>query len=295
MRRYQKLIIACLAVLAAIGIYWYHRPHSVPPAPFTIQRPYSGFLYRELIKSNPDQRVYIMRVALNHPEIHIRVVPAGPDPDGDGKWQTTLQTVSSVARRENFAVAVNGDFFAAKNTVDIEGIHSGFTPGKWATVRGPAVTDGRIWATHKGPRAALWVDAENKVHIGELSEVPPGTKQAIGGSCLILKNGMIPPENGDDPLVHPRTVIGLRDNGKILVIVVVDGRHPGRTGMRLTEIATQMWQLKCTDAINLDGGGSSEMVCRNPQSGEYQIVNWPSDDRERGVANVLGVEITEKK
>lgn len=80
---------------------------------------------------------------------------------------------------------------------------------------------------------------------------------------------------------HPRTAIGWRPDGK-LVLVVVDGRQPASTGMTIEELAALMRELDCTDAMNLDGGGSTTMVIRN------RIVNRPSDPTgERPVSDAL--------
>lgn len=81
---------------------------------------------------------------------------------------------------------------------------------------------------------------------------------------------------------HPRTAIGLRRDGKLL-LVVVDGRQPKKSvGMTIPELAGLMAELGCVEALNLDGGGSSTMVVKN------RIVNSPSDATgERPVSDAL--------
>ena len=94
---------------------------------------------------------------------------------------------------------------------------------------------------------------------------------------------------------HPRTAVGIRDGGKTLVLVVIDGRKKGvAVGMSLRETADVMLKFGCRDALNLDGGGSSMLGIRNPKTGKMEIKNNPSDGRERSVANVLGVSVTPK-
>jgi exopolysaccharide biosynthesis protein len=46
-------------------------------------------------------------------------------------------------------------------------------------------------------------------------------------------------------------------------------------------MAAIMLDLGAVDALNLDGGGSSTMVI------EGQVVNKPSDDRERELTNAI--------
>ena len=79
---------------------------------------------------------------------------------------------------------------------------------------------------------------------------------------------------------QPRTLAGVRADGKLL-LVTVDGRRPGwSTGMTLPEAARLMRSLGAREALNLDGGGSSTMTVRG------QVVNRPSDRTgERPVSN----------
>jgi len=81
---------------------------------------------------------------------------------------------------------------------------------------------------------------------------------------------------------HPRTLAGVRADGKLL-LVTVDGRRPGwSTGMTLFEAARLMRSLGARDALNLDGGGSSTMTVRG------EVVNRPSDrGGERRVSNAV--------
>lgn len=79
---------------------------------------------------------------------------------------------------------------------------------------------------------------------------------------------------------QPRTLAGVRADGKLL-LVTVDGRRPGwSTGVTLPEAARLMRSLGARDALNLDGGGSTTMTVRG------QVVNRPSDRTgERPVSN----------
>lgn len=79
----------------------------------------------------------------------------------------------------------------------------------------------------------------------------------------------------------PRTALGVNGQGRLL-LVVVDGRQPGHSvGMTLVELARLMQDLGAQHALNLDGGGSTEMVVCG------EIVNRPSDGRERPVGDAL--------
>ncbi|MCF7972263.1 MAG: phosphodiester glycosidase family protein, partial [Phycisphaerae bacterium] len=106
-----------------------------------------------------------------------------------------------------------------------------------------------------------------------------GVDTAIGGRPLLVVNGMKETFGPNQPR-HPRTAIGW--NARHYFLVVVDGRQEGLSvGMSLPELADLMVELKCTDAMNLDGGGSSTLWLAG------HIMNSPSDRQERRIANGL--------
>ena len=117
--------------------------------------------------------------------------------------------------------------------------------------------------------------------------------QALGGGPVIVKDGkavfrayeLFTP---DQLLPHnPRTAVGQRADGKI-VMLVVDGRQPGYSvGMTNFELAQAMVRLGCVTASALDSGGSSTMAF------DGQLLNQPSDDTgERAVKEALLVYYT---
>lgn len=84
---------------------------------------------------------------------------------------------------------------------------------------------------------------------------------------------------------NPRTAIGYtKDND--LVLVAVDGREGSSVGLTLVELANFMKSLGCTNAINLDGGGSTVMYVNG------QIVNRPQ--QTGGIALSNAVVISKK-
>ena len=93
------------------------------------------------------------------------------------------------------------------------------------------------------------------------------------------------------PVRHPRTLIGIAARGRRLLLVTIDGRQPGYSaGTTNRETARIAMALGATEAINLDGGGSTTMVVarQGVDSTRYEIVNKPSDPAgERPVGNAL--------
>jgi len=81
---------------------------------------------------------------------------------------------------------------------------------------------------------------------------------------------------------HPRSAIGW--DARHLYLVEVDGRQENLSvGMTVEELAGHMARLGCSDAMNLDGGGSATLWCAG------KIRNSPCDGRERPIANALVV------
>jgi len=81
---------------------------------------------------------------------------------------------------------------------------------------------------------------------------------------------------------QPRTGIGIISENHF-VFIVVDGRSAGYSkGVTLPEFAEIFASLGCTDAYNLDGGGSSTMYFMG------RVVNNPlGKGEERGVSDIL--------
>lgn len=163
------------------------------------------------------------------------------------------------------------------------------TQGTWqgtvAEVVGPgterAARSGEVLVTARDPvvLAALLQARE-----GEAAQITLHTEpftepvlQAVGGNPVLVREGEIV---AGDQVRHPRTAIGFNDEE--IIIVTVDGRRPGwSVGMNMRELAELMHRLGCTEAVNLDGGGSTTAWVRG------RVVNRPSDGIERSVANSL--------
>lgn len=100
-----------------------------------------------------------------------------------------------------------------------------------------------------------------------------GLTESIGGSPILLRNGERWVADDGSGFVagrHPRTIVGWRE--REVFLVVVDGRQPGYSvGLDLLEAADLMAGLGATDALNLDGGGSTTLVMAG------KVVNRPSD------------------
>ncbi len=113
---------------------------------------------------------------------------------------------------------------------------------------------------------------------------------AMGGGAEILKDGTIPDKfslniSGS----HPRTAIGISEDKKEVIMVTIDGRNASYPGVTQRELAEILLELGAYNGINLDGGGSTEMIVKSSGEKSLDIVNHPSGGYERRIMNALAV------
>lgn len=133
------------------------------------------------------------------------------------------------------------------------------------------------------PRRSLGVTAQGAVLF---EAVParsdwPAAWQAMGGHPNLVTQGVVDiwPLRSTSFYTarHPRTGVGVTAAGHVL-LVTVDGRTAAGAGMTINGFAQLMVDLGATEAINLDGGGSTTMWIRDMSING--IVNYPSDNRK---------------
>ncbi|MCX7597829.1 MAG: phosphodiester glycosidase family protein [Armatimonadetes bacterium] len=118
----------------------------------------------------------------------------------------------------------------------------------------------------------------------------PGLLHAVGGGPLLVACGQIvldPAREGFRADVaagrHARTAIGIKPDGRVVIVAAEGGRGGRGPGLTLTELAKLMLHLHCKAAMNLDGGGSTTLVVQG------QVVNACADGFPRAVSNALVV------
>jgi hypothetical protein len=281
----MKLILPPLLLFALLNFI---SPTSAEVS--TTNEPLPGVFIHSETRTNPPTRLFVAEVDLKNPKLHLRVARGGPDPDGPGKWQTTLMEPTKIAAREKFDLVINGDFFKAKGVNDGEGTNAAFRADQWSLAEGPAMTDGKTWSTCTNARPCLVVHKNHSVTIETLTRPADDDWEVIGGNVILVRDGLVVPHAAK--VRHPRTVVGLDETKTTLTILLVDGRKPGvAVGMSYDELAAEMVRLGCKDALNLDGGGSSVLAVRDATTSEMKILNEPTDGRERAVVNVLGISV----
>jgi exopolysaccharide biosynthesis protein len=204
----------------------------------------------------------------------------------------SLFTTSSFAKNSGAIAAINGGFFSIK-------------PNR---ANGLIMAHGRILYPPKSPRKQAcvgftpnsvlfdWIAAED-IQNEHFSSAKNGWQQcyaALGAGPLLLKNQTNQIHNVSEyfnlTMRAPRTAIA-KTIADTVFLVVVDGRQPDwSAGVTLEELAIYLLSKDVTDALNLDGGGSSTLIIHD------KITNRPSDEAmpgvagtERAIANVVAL------
>ena len=238
-----------------------------------------GAVYYALWSPAGPWAVHLVSAEVDRCDFRAMVTPA---PDGDDGSRVRTKVSELVPHVSGTAYAgVNGDFFTD------EGLPVGpeIAEGSTRVRARPAFA----WGV-----SGAWIGEVrgegDAAEFGHYHASEPGGDvfQAIGGFPVLLQDGEVVGDlevgarSAFAAARHPRTAIGLDEDGGRLWLAVVDGRGAHSVGMSLPELTALLHSLGVEDAVNLDGGGSTTMWIRG------QVVNRPSDPTgERPVANGL--------
>ena len=151
--------------------------------------------------------------------------------------------------------------------------------------RGPVHCNGKVWCStysldpeyeHQG-LSYVGMTYDGKMTMGlreEYASAKSSLKECTGGGYLMVEDSKIVGYGSDSR--DPRTAIGYTKNN-VIWMLAVDGRHKGTEGMTYSELSSIFYDIGCVDAVNLDGGGSTQMLTRDPKTGRLIMRNWPSD------------------
>ena len=244
----------------------------------------------------------VARVDLTNPRVQVKVALTDDrDPDGTGPCVGQLDTTSNAARKNDFAVTINASFFAAPTARKWGDKSIDYFVGNCAFPEGWHFSGGRIVTqpVKENLRAVFIVHDDGKISFQDhAQQLPANTRYAVSGSAIVLQAGQVI-ARPEATARHPRSSVGLSADGSSLLIVAVDGRQEHSRGVTLEELGRLMQSLGAVDALNLDGGGSTALVVKDPGTGVFAIANQPSDIStglpnlriERPVADVIGITI----
>jgi hypothetical protein len=216
--------------------------------------------------------IYCARIDIRHPRVRFHATGR------HGAWiqnatETRRATTRDFVREARAAgiymvLAINADAFEP-------------WPAPWdqrtpTNLRGLAVSGGVLVSPPSAePSFVVYDDGRMAI----LPSVPDleHVQTAISGFAIVLADG-VPVAGGPD--THPRTGIGLSEDARYSLLLVVDGRRHASQGATTEEVGRWLLHFGAYTGINLDGGGSATMVRHDPSApGDgVTLLNHPVGD-----------------
>ena len=167
--------------------------------------------------------------------------------------------LKDIAKRYDAVAAINGGGFE-----DSGGVGNGGTPV------GLVVSEGKLKHTGKDRNYNITVgfDQNNIMVLAKNMSADDaqakGIRDAITFGPALIVNGEPASVRGESSGLNPRTAIGQRKDGAVLMLVI-DGRQASSLGATYADLISIMLDFGAVNAVNMDGGSSSLMYYK----GEY--------------------------
>ena len=167
--------------------------------------------------------------------------------------------LKDIAKRYDAVAAINGGGFEDRGGVGNGGIPVGLV-----------ISEGKVKHTGRDRNYNITVgfDKDNIMVLGKnMSDddaKAKGIRDAITFGPALIVNGEPASVRGESSGLNPRTAIGQRKDGAVLMLVI-DGRQASSLGATYSDLITIMLEYGAVNAINMDGGSSSLMYYK----GEY--------------------------
>lgn len=127
--------------------------------------------------------------------------------------------------------------------------------------QGLTIIDGVCYNQGYGGEAFAGFDDKGVLHIGYYTLEDTQNLNIVSGVSfgpILIYNGESTITGGESEGVQPRTAIGQRGDGAILMLVI-DGRQVHSIGAKNTDVINIMLDHGAVNAINMDGGSSTTM------------------------------------
>ena len=217
-----------------------------------------------------DSTVYVADVVLSSPE-YLQTAFAN-----SVYGRNVTAKTSSIARNANAILAVNGDYYGARQ--------SGYVIRNGVLYRDKANKSAEDLVIYQDGTFGI----VNESQITAQALLDSGAWNVLSFGPALLIDGEIAVDAKDEvgraKASNPRTAIGIVDDLHYL-FVVSDGRTNSSEGLSLKELAQVLQDLGAKTAYNLDGGGSSTMVFQG------RVVNNPTTNgkriTERSVSDIV--------
>ncbi|MGB4612784.1 MAG: phosphodiester glycosidase family protein [Erysipelotrichaceae bacterium] len=194
------------------------------------------------------------------------------------KGTTYQATMMIVKNPEDVIVAVNPtlDSAGAGLSLDeyielhdgIAGINAGGFEdaggkGNGGQAWGIVISDGKLVSGNLNDyTSVIGINYDNQLVVKDMSAKQAlewNIRDAVTFGPIFIDQFQVVFESGRHPGLNPRTVIGQREDGAFLFLVI-DGRQPVSLGSTYQDIIDIMLDFNAMTAANLDGGNSTVMV-----------------------------------
>ena len=245
-------------------------------------------------------KAYIARVDLSTPGIGFTATDRAEN-WGETMPDYTNRTVLIDTKRETTAA-----FMARRRAqgLDVELAVNTAPWGPWVppfthtygSFRGWNVSGGVELSHGKNPRRGAFIVVRKDGRVDATPRVPVAETNSVAiamcGFGMIMTNG-VPTFSVAHPRpaqLAPRTALGVTADRKTLVVLVVDGRQPGYSlGADIEDLYNILRKEGVTDAVNMDGGGSSSLVVYDRAAGRPLMINHQPRGTERKNALNFGI------
>ena len=184
-----------------------------------------------------------------------------------GMYQIRGYTVEEMVGQFDAVAGINAGGFD-----DPDGTGNGSIPDTLV------VYEGQIYYQHYGVGAGfVGIDDNHILHVGKLTKKEIEERNIQYGVCfgpVLIANGEVALAENNVGGLNPRTAIGQRSDGAILMLVI-DGRQVASIGATYRDLVDIFQDYGAVNACNLDGGSSSMM--------------WYGDGYVNNCASVIGI------
>ncbi len=152
------------------------------------------------------------------------------------------------------------DSFGAVAGINAGGFEDEGGMGDGSTPNSMVVVDGKVYYANKGCQNGFaGFDSNHKLHVGKFSGQKVKELDIQYGASfgpVLIKDGVVNSDGIKNSGVNPRTAIGQRFDGAVLMLVI-EGRQSTSLGATYQDLADVFLAYGAENACNMDGGSSS--------------------------------------
>lgn len=162
------------------------------------------------------------------------------------------KTVTDMVKENHCLAGINAGGFSDPGGV-----------GKGGVPLGIVISKGQVtWGSKYDKVDMCGFDKDGRLHVGMMTgqeALDKNIMEAVSFGPTLIVNGNPLDVKGNASGWNPRTAIGQRADGAVL-LMVIDGRQSDSIGATYADIIQEMVKYGAVNAYNLDGGTSSHMV-----------------------------------